>query len=62
MRQQRNRTNTLARNLIALGVLAATTVATAQIEEVVVTATKRAESLQDVPISPGRHHRAKPNQ
>jgi len=41
----------LAKSLVALGVLAATSTASAQIEEVIVTATKRAESLQDVPVS-----------
>ncbi|MFT6389544.1 MAG: outer membrane receptor protein involved in Fe transport, partial [Cellvibrionaceae bacterium] len=41
----------LVKSLLALAVFAATSVASAQIEEIVVTATKRAESLQDVPIS-----------
>jgi len=41
----------LRRSLVALGILAATSTASAQIEELVVTATKRSESLQDVPIS-----------
>ena len=41
-----------ARNLMAVAILAALPLtATAQLEEIVVTATKRAESLQDVPIS-----------
>jgi iron complex outermembrane receptor protein len=36
---------------VAVSILFASTVATAQIEEIIVTATKRAESVQDVPIS-----------
>jgi len=38
-------------SIVALSVLAATSPSLAQLEEIVVTATKRAESLQDVPVS-----------
>jgi len=50
-RSTNNRPFGLLHSLVALSVFAATSPASAQLEEIVVTATKRAESLQDVPVS-----------